>query len=542
MEMGADASSMTGERWKLIVAASFVQLISGAVYAMGAWQSAARDALGLDTSSISAIGAATFIGSVIAMLGGRAFDALGPRTACALGGTLFATGYALIAGAVALTHVLPPMARVAMPAVGCALAGYSSVSLLDNVVCMTCSLSFPKDRAAIVGYLKAVLASAAGLWALLYVHVFKDGPGLLAYLIFTACAAAAAVFTSLLGLRLLPPGPHRREFDAADARRLGLAIGYTVALALFCVAVSFLYSSGAIHSTAFLGVAGVALGLLPLTLLPCPSAAAATAVAPAAPGAGLQEALLPASEGAGAGAGGAAAAGSVAPEAAKRGKSSKLRAAAAAVVATQVSGVRFHDALRGIDFWLLFLMQFAVFGGGVAANQNLALIFESARDPAAVSTHRSPPRPTPPPPPPHQQQQPSVPRLMPHHPSPPTPLPPPTPHSRSIPHPHSHSAPCPGQRALRASRRCAPARAPTEWPRRRSLCPRLHRLARLCRRRLRQVLPRRLTLWLARRREHPRSDRPTAGQLHDRQLDPGGHICPRVGLRLVLYSHRARRQ
>lgn len=57
--------------------------------------------------------------------------------------------------------------------------------------------------------------------------------------------------------------------------------------------------------------------------------------------------------------------------------------AAAAAAAAAPSGVPFPVALRGLDFWLLFFMQLAVFGGGVAANQNLALIFESARSPAS---------------------------------------------------------------------------------------------------------------------------------------------------------------
>jgi hypothetical protein len=36
---------------------------------------------------------------------------------------------------------------------------------------MACSISFPQNRAAAVGYLKAVLATAGGLWALLWVQV-----------------------------------------------------------------------------------------------------------------------------------------------------------------------------------------------------------------------------------------------------------------------------------------------------------------------------------------------------------------------------------
>jgi hypothetical protein len=218
----------TQQRWALIVCASFVQIVSGAVYAMGAWQSALRDALGLDTAATTTIGACTFLGALFAMLGGKAFDALGPRKSCLLGVTLFTTGYVLIGTTVLLSSHLPAAAKVAMPAIGSSFAGYSSVSLLDNVVCMACSLSFPKDRAAIVGYLKAVLASAAGLWALLWVHVFRDGPGLVMYLGFTACYALGSTLLCLIGIRVLDPGPDRRAFDPADFKRLGLAIAFTV--------------------------------------------------------------------------------------------------------------------------------------------------------------------------------------------------------------------------------------------------------------------------------------------------------------------------
>ena len=141
--------SSTFHRWALVVSAAFVMVISGSVYSMGAWQSRLRDDLSLSTAQISSIGAATFGGSVVAILGGRAFDILGPRTACLLGGVMHTAGYLLIAAALAFADVLPEAARIGLPAIGCALAGYSSVSLLDNVVCMSCSLSFPNDRAAI---------------------------------------------------------------------------------------------------------------------------------------------------------------------------------------------------------------------------------------------------------------------------------------------------------------------------------------------------------------------------------------------------------
>ncbi len=388
-------------RWALVVAAAAVQVISGSVYSMGAWQSKLRDGLHLTTADVSSIGAATFCGSVVAMLGGRAFDTLGPRYACALGGIMNTVGYLIIAAVLALADSLPAAARLALPAIGCALAGYSSVSLLDNVVCMACSLSFPHDRAAIVGYLKAVLAAAAGLWALLWVHVFAPHLGLIAYLLFVAAVAFGGTMLALLGVRVLPEGPDRRKFDGADGSRLGCAIGFIIAEALFCVAVSYAYSTAMIGPTAWLGALGVGIALLPLTLLPA---------AADEPAAGLSEPMLAAAD-----APSAPPASAPKPRVRIEGRVSVLQfvyelltrarvhpaaeppAAAAPLVAAPAAlavmrglgaapppaGVPFGAALSGLDFWLLFFMQLSVFGGGVAANQNLALIFESARSPAS---------------------------------------------------------------------------------------------------------------------------------------------------------------
>eukprot|EP00971_Amphidinium_carterae_P058136 1149938-Amphidinium_carterae.1 len=43
---------------------------------------------------------------------------------------------------------------MALACVGSLLVGYSSVSLMDNIVCMACTLSFPTESAAVVGLLK----------------------------------------------------------------------------------------------------------------------------------------------------------------------------------------------------------------------------------------------------------------------------------------------------------------------------------------------------------------------------------------------------
>ncbi|CAE8643168.1 unnamed protein product [Polarella glacialis] len=336
-----EGEDITADRWWLIVMSGVVQMVAGSVYAMGAWQDALRDALGTTMDGISLIGAATFAGSLLAMLGGYAFDKLGPKAAVTLGGTLCTLGYLLIGIAVVSADLLTQPVKMSLAATGAMLAGYSSVSLLDNVVCMACSLSFPDNRAAVVGYLKAVLATAAGLWALLWVHVFKapHGPGLPAYIGFVASVALGATIFSLGGLRILPAGPSRQAFKEADNSRLGTLIFFLVTLSFYDVGVSFFYSRGILMPTSALGYVGIGLGLLPLTLLQARS-----------------EEQKPAEQ---------------------------LEPKTLLAPGPQSEGVTFATAILGLDFWLIWLMQFAVFGAGVATNQNLALILESAGSPSA---------------------------------------------------------------------------------------------------------------------------------------------------------------
>eukprot|EP00440_Ansanella_granifera_P035785 gb/GFBE01038818.1/.p1 GENE.gb/GFBE01038818.1/~~gb/GFBE01038818.1/.p1 ORF type:complete len:621 (+),score=167.14 gb/GFBE01038818.1/:1-1863(+) len=339
----AAADDVTAERWWLIVMSCMVQMVAGSVYAMGAWQDELRDSLQITMDGVAAIGAATFAGSVAAMAGGLAFDKLGPRAAVTLGATAVTIGYLLIGTAVVAGTAVSPSVKLLLAALGSMMAGYSSVSLLDNVVCMACSLSFPSNRAAVVGYLKAVLATAAGLWALLWVHVFKPphGPGLPAYIAFTAAVSLGISILSLSGLKVLPEGPSRDAFSKSDNSRLLTLIVMLICLAVFDVGVSFLFSQGKVEPTTTLGYAGSAMGLLPLCVLFMSSGSEA-------------------------------------------GASEKLSAGSASPTAAAVpDGLTFGTAVKGIDFWLLWLMQFSVFGAGVATNQNLALILESAGNASA---------------------------------------------------------------------------------------------------------------------------------------------------------------
>jgi len=338
---GPSADS-TADRWWLIVMSCLVQMVAGSVYAMGAWQDSLRDALGTDMSGIAAIGAATFAGSVVAMLGGLAFDKLGPKASVTLGATAVTVGYLLIGLAVVAGDSMASGQKMGLAALGSMLAGYSSVSLLDNVVCMACSLSFPSNRAAIVGYLKAVLATAAGLWALLWVHVFKGphGPGLPSYIGFTAMISLGVSIFSLSGLQVLPDGSSRRAFSDKDTNRLLTLIVFLCTLAFFDVGVSFFFSQGLLQPTSMLGGIGLTLACLPVILL-------STAK-------GEDEAV-------------------------EKLTGQNLAAAPAAAA----DGLEFMTAAKGTDFWLLWFCQFAVFGGGVATNQNLALILESAGNASA---------------------------------------------------------------------------------------------------------------------------------------------------------------
>lgn len=253
-----------------------------------------------------------------------------------------AIGYSLMGLATVAGGSISQTLKVVLAAVGSLAAGYSGVSLLDNIVCMACSESFPDNRAGVVGYAKAVLATSGGLWALLWVHVFSKprGPGLPSYLAFMAMCSFGICLCALPGTKVLPRGEPRRRFDFRDLGRLCTLIAMLAILSVYDVMVSFFFSQGSLQPSSTLGYVAMALQMAPLAIL---------LTVPGSPSPGELDCL-------------------------KEEANSPKK---------EVHGLSFRVAIQGLDFWLVGLCQFAVFGGGIATNQNLALILESAGQPSA---------------------------------------------------------------------------------------------------------------------------------------------------------------
>ncbi|CAJ1396769.1 unnamed protein product [Effrenium voratum] len=126
-----------------------------------------------------------------------------------------------------------------------------------------------------------------------------------------------------------------RPFTSTDLARFALPLLFLALLSSFDVAASYMYSRGTISSSPRVAYVGVALQIAPmLVLLTAP-----------------QEHM----------------------DSANSSSSSAV-----------LKGMSFGEAACGLDFWLLWLIQFGLFGAGVATNQNLALILESAHNVSAA--------------------------------------------------------------------------------------------------------------------------------------------------------------
>lgn len=328
-----------GDRWWLIIMSAMIQVVSGSVYAMGAWQDDLRDNLNISMTGATIIGAMTFMGNLAGFLGGMIFDNCGPKVAICLGSSSLSIGYCFIG--VALASQVATSWKLILACIGSLLAGYASVSLLDNIVCMACSVSFPRNRAAVVGYLKAVLATAGGLWALLWVQVFKDRYGLLPFMAISAIASFAVGVLSLSSMKVLPNHCRERVQSQGEYARAFALIFFLTLLTCFNVFASYLYARGVAHPTLQNGFVAVGLQMSPLLVLfTC------------------KESCFTSGE--------------------------NLTKTPEGNVAVK-SGLPFRTAFFGMDFWLLWAIQFAIFGAGVATNQNLALILESAGHDSASS-------------------------------------------------------------------------------------------------------------------------------------------------------------
>ncbi|CAE7784728.1 unnamed protein product [Symbiodinium sp. CCMP2456] len=315
--------SFTSERWWLIVMSCLVQVFSGSIYGIGAWQDELRDVLGISMKSLTLVGAASVMGMIAGPAGGAVYDTMGPRAAVVLGSCLMTVGYSVIGLTTVAGGVLSPTLTVALASLGSFVAGYGSECLLDNTVCMACSESFPHNRGAVVGCAKAAVSTTTGLWALVWDNMFDkpNGPGLPSYLACLAMSCFGSGLLALPGIKVLPRGEPRQPFDYRDHSRLIVLGTMLAALAVYDVVISFYLSEGSLQPSRTMGYCGIALQMAPLGILLTVG------------GSPSPEELL----------------------ALKEEASSPKR---------EVRGVPFLVAAQGLDFWLLLLIQFALFGGG----------------------------------------------------------------------------------------------------------------------------------------------------------------------------------
>ena len=325
------------DRWWFVIMSAMIQVVSGSVYAMGAWQNDLRDTMQISMTSATIIGAMAFMGNLAGFFGGMLFDRSGPRAAVCLGCCCLSVGYCLIG--IALVSGLAKNLKVMLACVGSLVAGYASVSLLDNITCMACSISFPQNQAAVVGYLKAVLATAGGVWALLWVQLFRHRFSLASFMAISAIAPFVVGVMSLSSMKVLPPQCKESLKERGEIARAVSLIFLLLALTCFDVWAGYDYANGMGASGWITGSIALALQMSPLLLL--------VTVKESGQGSAGSE-----------------------PE----------------IVRPQNRiGISFQTAFKGMDFWLLWVCQFAVFGAGVATNQNLDLILETTGHDSASS-------------------------------------------------------------------------------------------------------------------------------------------------------------
>jgi len=329
------------DRWWFVIMSAMIQVVGGSVYAMGAWQNDLRDSLQISMTSATIIGAMAFTGNIAGFLGGMLFDRSGPRAAVCLGCCCLSIGYCLIG--IALVSSLAKDIKILLAGVGSLLAGYASASLLDNITCLACAISFPQNQAAVVGYLKAVLATAGGLWALLWVQLFQERFSLASFMAISAIAPFLVGIMSLSSMKVLPPQSTESLKERGEIARAVSLIFLLIALTCFDVWAGYDYANG-------MGVSGWMTGSVALVLQMSPLLLLVT----------LKE--------------------SVQGSAGSAGSASETTGSL-----QNRNGITFQTAFKGMDFWLLWVCQFAVFGAGVATNQNLALILETTGHSSASS-------------------------------------------------------------------------------------------------------------------------------------------------------------
>ncbi|CAM0952690.1 unnamed protein product [Alopecurus aequalis] len=225
-------------RWLGLVAAVWVQCISGNNYTFSNYSDSIKTLMGLTQLQLNGLSVAKDVGKAFGLLAGLASDRVPTWLLLAVGSLEGALGYG--AQWLVVSRAVAPLPYWQMCV--CLCLGGNSTTWMNTAVLVTCIRNFRGSRGPVSGVLKGFVGLSTAIFTDLCSALFADDPA--SFLVMLAVVPAAVCAVAMVFLREGPVVSGSAADDEADARGFAAISTLAVAIALYLLAADLTGLSG----------------------------------------------------------------------------------------------------------------------------------------------------------------------------------------------------------------------------------------------------------------------------------------------------------
>lgn len=237
-------------RWLGLVAAVWVQCISGNNYTFSNYSDSIKTLMGLTQLQLNGLSVAKDVGKAFGLLAGLASDRLPTWLLLAIGSLEGFLGYG--AQWLVVSKTIAPLPYWQMCV--CLCLGGNSTTWMNTAVLVTCIRNFRGSRGPVSGVLKGYVGLSTAIFTDVCSALFADDPA--SFLVMLAVVPAAVCAVAMVFLREGRVASADSGGDEADARGFAAISTLAVAIALYLLAADLtgVGGGGGVVSTVFVAV------------------------------------------------------------------------------------------------------------------------------------------------------------------------------------------------------------------------------------------------------------------------------------------------
>ncbi|KAM4099237.1 hypothetical protein ACJW30_07G142000 [Castanea mollissima] len=237
-------SSVTALKWLGFVAAIWVQAISGNNYTFSNYSDALKSLMNLTQLELNNLSVAKDVGKAFGLLAGFASDKLPTWVILLIGSVEGLVGYG--AQWLVVSETIKPLPYWQMCIFLC--MGGNSTTWMNTAVLVTCIRNFRRNRGPVSGILKGYVGLSTAIFTDVCAALFSDDAA--SFLVMLAVVPFAVCLVAAVFLRESPPASTSSE-EKEETQFFWVFNAVAVVVALYLLAYDFIPSPSAVLSEAF---------------------------------------------------------------------------------------------------------------------------------------------------------------------------------------------------------------------------------------------------------------------------------------------------